>query len=233
MSDPFAPPTDPRVNYTESDWTLTSGLTGKRYPFDRSNRKDTLRRLLAEDTKQYSVLDHRLTSALGGRQPTAQEAAQHLQKGDLLKVDSRSLAEQVAQDGTSRSNVDKDDSDFGGNPIRRGADLGNDKLWSTPQRRAMRDKLLANADTKDAEQALAVEKEEARIVRENSVDYQTAYKDSSVSLFMQQSDSTSTEEEITILRERHEKLVAGTMTPDQYFQATYAEMDARETRSNE
>lgn len=226
MPDPFAPPVDSRVHFTESDWTLTSGLTGKKYPFNRSDRLAVIERLRAADTAELEIIDRRLTPALG-RPATAREAAQHLQKGDLLRIDSRALTEQVAQDGTSRSNVDKDDSDFGGNPIRRGADLGNDQLWSTPQRRAMRDKLSANADTKDAEQALAVEKEEARIARENSVDYQTAYKDSSVSLFMRQSDSTSTEEEITILRERHEKLVAGTMTPDQYFQATYAEMDAK------
>ena len=173
MPDPFAPPTDPRANYTESDWTLTSGLTVNRYPFARSNRKDTLRRLLAEDTEEYAVLDHRLTPALGGK-PSAQQCAQHLQKGDLLKVDSRSLAEQVAQDGMSRSNAVKDESDFGGNPIREGADLDNERLWNTPAKRAMRDKLRASADTKDAQQAELEAQAAEKAERESNQDWKIA-----------------------------------------------------------
>lgn len=208
MANPFQPPSDPRVQFVITNRQAISSLTGKAYAFNPATKQRVIQQLRGEDSKIFRASDERL-----GRIATFDEVKQHLAG---MKSDERGLAQRILEDGTFRSNTDRDASDMGGNPILRAADLGNKKLWRGKIRDKMARKTAELVEEKDAEYAAELQRQAEREARESHPEYQAALNDAQYRFTSKSTDRTASIEEIVDHKDRLDRLEAGTLSPTEY-----------------
>ncbi|MFC1759875.1 hypothetical protein ACFL2H_14100 [Planctomycetota bacterium] len=176
------PQPDKRVGFTQvSHSSIVSHLTGKQYRFpgNATARRKAIDQLTDEDSHILRAADARLKPQLG-RAPTFDEVKQHL-SGDLSIADDRSLIDRILEDGDVRTNEPTDD-DLNGNAAAKAADLDNDKLYSTPARRAVRDKMKAKFQADHDERQAELEVQAAKEEREADPEWQRAQECAEIEL---------------------------------------------------